>query len=281
MKSFVKPILSLSLVAAFLAFGLTACSKDASPTPNPSSTNTATPSSQQQTMAPTVTPSATSTPTAVFEKKELKEAQEAYPDVEAKEGATKEEIQLALFGANRYINTIYNSGYLANGSWVKNGADSQDLFKLYGQDWSDSYRSKLENLITEYHSADKEVKDKAAADLMIHFFFFDGTGLTLPEDCSHNNVGVGSCLVNGQLESDTETTYQVNSVTGHIFVDAKFKANIRLIKDGIAGVTPITYNVQLEMIKNPYPDEENLRYAYIVNDLGGDWKIDKWYEGDK
>lgn len=276
MKSSVKPILSLSLVAV-LAFGLTACSKDAAPTPNPTATTTTSPS-PQPTDAPTTSPSATST---AFEKQELKQAKEAFPDIEVQEGENKEEIQLAVFGANRYINSIYNSGYLANSSWVKNGADSQELFKIYGKDWSDDYRGKLESLIEDYHSADDEVKTKAERELFLHFFYYDGTSLTAPADCDDNSVTALSCLVNEKLESDTDITYQYNPTTGHVLVNANFTANVRLVKDGVNGVTSVTYNVQLDMIKNPYPDEENFRYAYIVNDVGGEWTNSKWHEGEK
>lgn len=282
MNNSLKPILSLSLVAT-LAFGLAACSKDGESNPVPSSaTNTAS-ASQEPTTAPTSTiaPSIKPSPKATVGT-ELETAKKAFPNVEGEGKVSKEEAQLALASAQRYINSIYNSGYLANGSWVKNGADSQELYKLFGRDWSDSYRLKLETLIDDFQKGNTEEKNKAANDLLTNFFFFDNSGgLQLPKDCNMNQIGVSSCLVNEKLESSTEMTYQVNKETGNVYVNAHFTANVRFIKDGVQGISPVQYDVQLEMIKNPYPDEENLRYAYIVNDIGGNWKIDKWHEGEK
>jgi hypothetical protein len=227
---------------------------------------------------PTVIPSYSGTA-----EKELKEAQEAFPDVKATDGASKEDIQLAMAQAYRYVSTIYNSGYLMNGSWVKNGADSQELVKLFGKDWSDDYRLKLEVLIDTFHNGEtEEVRNKAAKDLMNHFFYFTPyEGAAVPKTCGENTVGVGSCLVGEKLDFTAEPSYRVNKATGNIYVDVYFDAKMRIIKDGVTGVTPIRYHVQLEMKKNPHPDAANLRYAYIVNDLGGDWNIDEWHEGVK
>jgi hypothetical protein len=291
MKNSLKPLLSLSL-AASLAFGLAACSHKSEPTPSPTSTpsstaptSTASPTAQateQATTRPTVDPTAAPKYSGTAET-ELEEAKQAFPDVEAVDGATKEDVQLAMLGAYRYVNTIYNSGYLMNGSWVKNGADSQELVKLYGKDWSDDYRLKLEVLIDTYHNGEtEEAKTKAAKDLMNHFFYFTPyEGAEIPKDCSENTVGVSSCLVNGKLEFTAEPAYQVKKDSGSIYVDVYFDAKMRILKDGVQGVTPIRYHVQLEMKKNPYPDAANLRFAYIVNDLGGDWNIDEWREGVK
>lgn len=282
MNNSLKPILSLSLVAT-LAFGLAACSKDVESSPTPSSSSSPSTTSQ----APTAPPTSVATPSAkpsqsVATGTELEIAKKAFPNAEGEGKVTKEEVQLALASAQRYTNSIYNSGYLANGSWVKNGADSQELYKLFGRDWSDAYRLKLETLIDDFQKGSTEEKDKAANDLLTNFFFFDNSGgLQLPKDCNMNQVGVSSCLVNEKLESTTDMTYQVNKETGSIYVNAHFTANVRFVKGGVQGVSPVQYDVQLEMIKNPYPDEENLRYAYIVNDIGGNWKIDKWHEGDK
>jgi hypothetical protein len=285
MKNSVKPILSLSLAAA-LAFGLTGCNNEPEPAPSPTSSSvapTATPKPTPDvsgTTSPSATPNATSSVPATAES-ELQEAQAAFPNVKVNEGENKEQIQLALLGAQRYVNTVYNSGYLANGSWVKNGADSQELVKLFGKDWSDSYRLKLEALIDDYKNGNEEIKNQASRDLIVHFFYFDNSGgMTLPKDCNTAAVGVSSCLLDEKLESDTELTYQYNKVTGSIYVNTRFTANVRFIKDGVQGVSPVQYDVQLEMIKNPHPDAENLRYTYIVNDIGGSWNIENWHEGE-
>lgn len=271
-----QKILSLSLAATFV-FGLSACSKD-----EPDSVAPSKPAATES-----AAPSPTAAPTSLDEvptykgSPELEEAQKAFPGIEDIEGATKEDIQLALYGAQRYTNGIYNSGYLANGSWVENGADSQELVKLFGKDWSDSYRAKLEGLINQYHNGkDEAAKNDAARDLMLHFFYFDNSGpLTIPPLCQGNNQGAASCLANGQIE-DKDITYQVHESNGTIYVNKVFTANMQFEKDGVPGVSPVQYEIQLEMIKNPYPDEENLRFAYIVNDIGGSWKIDNWHEGE-
>lgn len=283
MNNSLKPLLSLSLAAA-LAFGLTGCTNKAepAPSPTPSATSTAKPSAAPTSSAtPTQSPSASESVPPAQALNELEEAQKAFPDVKAEGNFSKEDIQLAAFGASRYTNTVYNSGYLANGSWVKNGADSQQLVKLFGKDWSDSYRQKIEQLVARTQTGTDEEKNTAAKELLVHFFFFDNTKLTLPDDCSDNNVGADSCLVDGKLVSDKEITYQVNHDTGSIYVNETFTANVKFVKDGVQGVTPVHYDVQLEMIKNPYPDAENLRYTYIVNDLGGTWKFENWREGEK
>ena len=185
-------------------------------------------------------------------------------------------------GATRYVNSVYNSGYLANGSWLKNGGDSQELATLHSKDWSDLYRAKIESLTERTKTGSEEDQKLASEELLVHFFYYDNksTHLQLPDDCKDNSVGVASCLVGENLVSDSETTYQVNYDTGTVYIGMTFTANVRFIKDGVRGVTPIKYDVQLEMIKNPYPDEANLRYAYIVNDLGGSWKMGDWHEGD-
>lgn len=283
MKNFVKPILNLSLVAA-LAFGVTSCSSGPTPNANPTLTTEATASStptpvtsdRSTSSMPSSDPSSSS---GVVN--ELQAAQKAFPDIQVVDGANKEDTQLAMFGAQRYINSIYNSGYLANGSWVKNGASSQELVKLFGKDWSDAYRAKLEKLIEDATNGTPDIKTQAAKDLMLNFFYFDNTGkITLPEDCSQNNFGAASCLVQGKLDGNTPMTYQVNKTTGAIYINAVFTANVRGIKDGIEGISPVQYNLQLEMIKNPYPDAKNFRYAYIVNDIGGSWHIDAWHKGE-
>lgn len=272
-----QKILSLSLAATF-AFGLSACSQD-----EPDSVTPSTPTATES-----VAPSPTTAPPTSLEEvptyeatPELEEAQKAFPDVKDEEGATKEEIQLALFGAQRYTNSIYNSGYLANGSWVENGADSQELVKLFGKDWSDSYRAKLEGIINQLNNgSDEAAKNDAARDLMLHFFYFDNSGpLQIPASCEDNNQGVASCLASGHIENK-DLTYQVNKGNGSIYVNTTFTANMQFEKDGVPGVSPIQYEIQLEMTKNPYPDEDNLRFAYIVNDIGGSWSIDKWHEGE-
>lgn len=283
MNNSVKPILSLSLAAA-LVFGLAACNKPADPTSTPSATTS---SSQPATQSPSSTPTTTPTPTPSESVKpaaignELKEAQETFPNIEVAEGVDKREVQLAMLSAKRYVDGIYNSSYLANGSWVKNGTDSQELVKLFGKDWSDSYRSKIEGLVAGIHAPTKEERNSSAQDLLRHFFFYDNSGMTSPDNCSSKTVGVSSCLVNGLIDYNSEMTYQVNKDNGSIYINMTFTDNVKFVKDGVPGVTPVHYDIQLEMIKNPYPDEENLRYAYIVNDLGGDWAIDKWHEGEK
>lgn len=287
MKNSMKPLLSLSLAAA-LAFGLSACSKNDTPSPTPSASPTVTlpeaTSSSSPSPVPSNTPSTSVAPTkTATAADELKEAQEAFPDLQVNEGENKEQIQLALLSAKRYVNSAYNSGYLANGSWIKNGGTSQELVKLYGKDWSDSYRSKMESIVDEFHNgADQETQDKAASHLILNLLYFTNqSDMTLPSDCNANNVGVGSCLVNGKIEQDGEITYQADKESGKVYVNVSFTANVRFIKDGVQGVSPFKYKIQLEMIKNPYPDAENLRYAYVVNDIGGDWKIDTWHEGEK
>lgn len=287
MKNSLKPLLSLSLAAA-LAFGLTACTTNKTPTPSPSPTATET-SSPTPSITPSASPTSSASPSSSPEPvrstaaSELKEAQEAFPDLKVNEGENKEDIQLALLAAKRYVNTAYNSGYLANGSWVKNGGTSQELVKLYGKDWSDSYRLKMETIVDEFNTgADQQAQDKAASHLILHMFYFTNpAGFTPPDDCKDNNVGVGSCLVDGKIKQNDEITYQANQETGNVYVNINFTANMRLTKDGVKGITPFNYNVQLEMVKNPYPDAENLRFAYIVNDIGGDWKNDAWHEGEK
>lgn len=289
MKNSLKPLLSLSL-AASLAFGLAACSPKPEPTPSPSPTNSATStpspsvsaSPTPSATAPTVDPSALPTYSNTAAN-ELEEAKLAFPDVEAGDGASKEDIQLAMLGAYRYVNTIYNSGYLANGSWVKNGATSQELVKLFGKDWSEDYRAEIEVLVDTFHNGEnEEIKNKAAKDIMNHFFYFiPYDGVEVPKDCSENSAGVASCLVGESLEYTAPPSSRVNTATGSIYVDVYFDAKMRIIKDGVQGVTPIRYHVQLEMKKNPHPDAANLRYTYIVNELGGDWNIDEWHEGAK
>lgn len=272
-------ILSLSLAATFL-LGITACSEK-NPTPTtPSPTATSSAPSPSASSSPSSTPTRSDSP--IIAGTELKAAKEAFPDVKDEEGAKAEDIQLALYGSQRYINTVYNNGYLANGSWVANGADSQELVTLVGKDWSDSYRAKLESIINQYHHGpDEAAKTSAARDLMLHFFYFDNSeGMTVPDDCKENNVGVASCLVGATIDIKSGPSYQVNKSTGSIYVTTSFTANMRFVKDGIVGVSPVQYEMQLEMIKNPYPDEENLRFAYVVNDLGGSWKIDAWHEGE-
>lgn len=277
MMKTLKPILSLSLVATF-SFGLVACNPDkGEPTPEVTSSPTTatpsgTPSPDATSSAPAADPSAAPIP------KESEQAQKAFSDIEvdAADGVTKEDIQLSLLGADRYVTTMYNNGYLANGSWVANGADSGELVKTFGKDWSDSYRAKLEILIEKY----KNSEENANENLLNHFFYYEGETLTLPEDCNDNNIAANSCLVGGAIESNSDMTYQVNRETKAVYVNISFTANVRFIKDGVEGISPVKYNLQLEMIKNPYPDEENLRYAYIVNDLGGSWSIDDWHEGE-
>jgi hypothetical protein len=287
MKNSLKPLLSLSLAAA-LAFGLTACSKNEEPAspPTPSNTASTTAPSPTASSSPSITPSpsasSTQSNTADTAANELKEAQEAFPELKVSEGQDKEQIQLALLSAKRYVKTVYNSGYLTNGSWIKNGGTSQELVKLYGKDWSDSYRLKMESLVEEFHNgSDQAAQDEAASHLILNMLYFTNTSdMTLPDNCNANNVGVGSCLVNGSLEQDGEMTYQADPKTGKVYVNVNFTANVRFIKDGVQGVSPFKYKIQLEMIKNPYPDAENLRYAYIVNDIGGDWKIETWHKGE-
>lgn len=275
-----KPILILSL-AAVLCFGVVSCSNN-SEAPKP----TASPS---VTSIPAGSPSAGTTPSALptesssTASKELSEAQKALPNLKVNAGENKEDILLAVYGASRYVNTIYNSGYLANGSWAKNGADSQELYKVYGKDWSDSYRAKMESIISDYHSTDSETQKEAAKLLMYNMFYSDdsmGNNIKTPDDCSQNNVGATSCLVGGNVILDKEITYQVNHNNGNIIVGIAFTDNLRLINNGVEGITPIHYNMQLEMMKNPYPDEQNLRFAYIVNDIGGQWTIDSWHKGE-
>jgi hypothetical protein len=286
MNTSTKSLLSLSLAAA-LAFGLSACSKDNTPDPTPSpSISSAKPTI---TASPSASSSASPTPTnssvpsvSYSADSELKEAQEAFPNLKVNEGEDKEQIQLALLAAKKYVNTAYNSGYLANGSWIKNGGSSQELVKLYGKDWSDSYRLKIEEMVDEFHNgADQAKQDEAASHLILNMLYFTNQqGFTLPEDCNANNIGVSSCLVNGEIVQDGDMTYQANA-NGNVYVNVNFTANVRFIKDGIQGVSPFKYKVQLEMVKNPYPDAENLRFAYVVNDIGGDWKIETWHEGEK
>lgn len=281
MNNSLKPILSLSLAAAF-AFGLAGCSNDPEPIPtqSPTTSTSTTPATPSQTPAPTTTPTTSASAAPVVVENELEEAKKAFPNVEAEGSISKEDIQLAALSATRYVNSIYNSGYLANGSWIKNGGDSQELAKIYGKDWSDSYRVKIESLVDGTKTGSNEEQTAAAKELLRHFFFYDNSGMTLPDDCSDNNVGVASCLVGEKLVFDSETTYQVNNETGAVYINVLFTANVKFVKDGVKGVTPVKYDVQLEMIKNPYPDVENFRYAYIVNDLGGNWKIEQWHEGE-
>lgn len=281
MNNSLKPILSLSLAAAF-AFGLAGCSNDPEPIPtqSPTTSTSTTPATPSQTPAPTTTPTTSASAAPVVVENELEEAKKAFPNVEAEGSISKEDIQLAALSATRYVNSIYNSGYLANGSWIKNGGDSQELAKIYGKDWSDSYRVRIESLVDGTKTGSNEEQTAAAKELLRHFFFYDNSGMTLPDDCSDNNVGVASCLVGEKLVFDSETTYQVNNETGAVYINVLFTANVKFVKDGVQGVTPVKYDVQLEMIKNPYPDVENFRYAYIVNDLGGNWKIEQWHEGE-
>lgn len=283
MNNSLKPILSLSLAAAF-AFGLAGCSNKSEPIPtqSPTTSTSTTPATPSQSPAPTSTTAPTTSASAapVVVENELEEAKKAFPNVEAEGSISKEDIQLAALSATRYVTSIYNSGYLANGSWIKNGGDSQELAKIYGKDWSDSYRVKIESLVDNTKTGSNEEQTAAAKELLRHFFFYDNSGMTLPDDCSDNNVGVASCLVGENLVFDSETTYQVNHETGAVYINMLFTANVKFVKDGVQGVTPVKYDVQLEMIKNPYPDVENFRYAYIVNDLGGNWKIEQWHEGE-
>lgn len=283
MKKPFKSLLSLSLAASF-AFGLTSCSHDPGPMPSPAPTTSTASASPNPTETATVPSKDSSSPApASTPINEAQEAQKAFPDIQATDGASKEDIQLAMSSAYRYVNTAYNSGYLINGSWVKNGADSQELVKMFGKDWSDDYRLKVEVLVDAFHNGETDdAKNKAAKDLMNHMFYFTPyDGVEIPKDCSENNVGVASCLVGEKLDFTAEPSYQVNKETGSIYVNVYFDAKMRIIKDKVPGVTPIRYHVQLEMKKNPNPDVANFRYAYIVNDIGGDWSIDDWHEGVK
>lgn len=284
MKSSIKPLLSLSLVAV-LGFGLVGCNND-TPTPEPTSKPTA---SSTQSAAPTSTPTQTSTakPTEsatdapVPVKGELEQAQAAFPNPDVVQGATKEEAQLVLNSASRYIKDIYNSGYVTNGSWFANGADAQELVNLYGQYWSDTYRAKVEALVnTVKTEPEPTLKAQAENDLLLSIFFYDNSNkaMKLPDSCNQNNQGAASCLKGGSI-TDITLNYTKNK-EGVFYVGATFTANVKFVKDGKQGISPVKYDVQLEMIKNPYPDAENLRYAYIVNDIGGQWNINNWQEGE-
>lgn len=275
-----KKLITLSLAATF-AFGLVSCNKGSEDEPKPTASPSASPSS-----SPSTSPSSSPLPTGPIEEaeqapadtaeSELQKAQEAFPDVE--DGPDKEKIQLALFNATRYINAIYDNGYLASGSWVKDGADAQKLYELQGHNWSDDYRAKLDLIIHDYkNGVDAETKETAESDLLRHFFFLSNTTLQPSDKCSVGGVGAPSCLTDQISLADMFFTKYDN---GNILVETKFTLNVETKKDGKSGTIPIDYTIWLEMTENPYPDVENLRYSYIVQDLGGGWKSHGWTAQD-
>lgn len=280
MKKF-KSVFSLSLVAA-LSLSLAACSDHPSP-----SVPTSSPSSS---ISPSAVPSATSTPASTPSatgsvadtSTELAEAKKAFPDLKVTDEQNKDNVFLATYDAVRYVDTIYNSGYLANGSWAKNGASGVELYKIYGNNWSDTFRAKMDGMIADYHSSDATTQSKAQMSLLYHMFFTDNKmgAFQFPDDCNQNNIGANSCLVGNKPTFDKEVTYQINPSNGSIYINTAFTLTLRVIKDGVEGISAVHYDVQLEMVKNQHPDAKNLRYAYVVNDIGGSWNIDSWHKGE-
>lgn len=285
MKKF-NSVFSLSLAAA-LALSLAACSDHVGtsvPTSSPSAT--VSPSS-----SPSVSPTATPTPTATTPaatgstadtSNELAEAKKAFPNLQVKDEQNKDDVLLATYDAVRYVDTVFNSGYLANGSWAKNGASGEQLYKIFGNNWSDTFRAKMDGMVADYHSSDAATQVKAQKELLYYMFFTDSQmgSFQFPDDCSQNNVGANSCLVGNKPTIDKEVTYQINPSNGSIYVNVTFTGNLRVINGGVEGVSAVHYDLQLEMVKDQYPDAKNLRYAYVVNDIGGSWNIDSWHKGE-
>lgn len=278
MNILTKRFIALSLAATF-SFGIVSCDKGSSgdaPTPAPSS-----PSASS---SPSATPSAQPSDPAILQgegvpadtaETELSKAKEAFPDIN-EDGEEKEKVQLALFNATRYVNSIYDSGYLANGSWVENGADAQELFELYGHNWSDDYRAKNDLLIYDFKNAeDSDARNEAETDLLRKMFFLNSDTLKPADTCNENSVSAPSCLTEPIILSDMSYSKYDDGV---ILVEAKFSLNIATKKDGKLGAVSMDYDIWLEMTENPYPDVENLRYSWIVDDLGGSWKTNGWTE---
>lgn len=282
MKKF-RLVYSLSLAAA-LAFSLAACSDNSNSTvPSATPSVAVTPSS-----GPSVTPTTIPTPTSTASdavtdtSKELEEAKKAFPNLKVSDEKNRDNVFLATYGAVRYVNTIYNSGYLSNGSWAKNGASGEQLYKMFGNSWSDTFRAKMDGMISDYHSSDTDTQTKAQKSLLYYMFFTDSKmgSFQFPEDCDQNNVGANSCLADNKPVVDKEVTYQINPTNGSVYVNIAFTDNLRVINNGVEGISAVHYDLQLEMVRNLHPDAKNLRYAYVVNDIGGSWTIDSWKKGE-
>ena len=269
-------------MAAAFAFGLTSCSKDPEPEPpKPSASATASPSPSPSPSpseaGPTLGPE-DEAPEDTAET-ELKKAREMFPNID-EEGEQKDNVQLALFNATRYVDSIYDNGYLANGAWDKDGADSQRLYELHGHNWTDDYRGKIDSIISDYKDGEtQEIKDDAAKTLLTHFFYLNDVGsLSASADCETPDESAPSCLTERIEIKDMQYTIFDD---GNIAVDGKFTINVKTKKDGVEGIVPIDYTVWLEMTKNPYPDVENFRYTWIVQDAGGGWKSGGWSAKEK
>ena len=264
--------IGITLVAGL---GLSGCTSTPD-TPEPTTTstpdgsapvNTSTPGTKEEGLAQQITPEDAEKMT------ELEEAQKAFPDVtQGSDGATKEEIQLALYSAARYVDNIYDDNYLANGSWATDGYDFNVIKDKYEKYWDVAYSSYLQSLVTDVQNN----KADANRDLIQAMFFFDpaGQNLTIADDCIAGGT-LNSCLKDGVLVYDTGWNYRV-SEDGSIFTSVGITANVRFVKDGVEGVSPVRYNLELQMVPNPRVDEAADYPAYITRGVTGDWRINEW-----
>lgn len=190
--------------------------------------------------------------TVYTEDMELAEAQLAFPNVNATPLHTKEEIQLAMYSAYKYINMSLSDTYLLSGDFITEGYPADYFERSYRTQFTVQGYSQIANSLANVTSADEAIADESYLNLLriANIENVSGSGYSQPEECA---AAIKSCLLNEQVNFG-DFKYD-DSIDGRVMVTVQATSKPMYINaSNESGYLTNVYDFQFFMIPNDNPD---------------------------
>ena len=245
-----------------------------------------------ETIEPGAEPTDIPEPTEFTPQKEGAEAEEAvllFPDVEAMEHFTKQEVQLALLTSSNYINRAMSTPYFADGSFEEEGLLETKAAEYFAQYFTPAAWSDFVLGLQDREATFDNGKEEFINQYMGLVYFPNLRGADpadwLPEGCrldslnEHPSVGedvISNCFSGVQSTSDPK--YFESEDGEHITFEANATVNPIFFVDEKRGFRPTTIVFKLYLEKNLNADWANEIPSMVISGFSNTAEWESWRE---
>ena len=252
-KLIVAPLIALSLVSALALSGCTP-QTDAGKDPKPTSSSSP--------AKPTPSKSDKPGEVVINNSLELKQAEQAFPDVKATKNYTKQEVQLALLTANSYILASLDTPYFVDGNFAKDGYPGEKIDSYFKDYFSFDYWPQIKQKIAGAGKAANGDTTQQRANENLTALVFSTTldpTITAGPECGNGGDCLKSLAPTIKYDSYGETE------DGRLYLKASATSDPIYVVNGVKGSIDVTYSYELDMSKNDYADFSQGQRAFVIS----------------
>ena len=220
---------------------------------------------------------------------EAEQAALLFPDVDAMEHFTKQEVQLALLTSTNYINRAMSTPYFADGSFEEEGLPEDkaaEYFERYftPEAWNDFVYG-LQDRQAAFDNGDYKFLNQYMG--LVYFPNLRGDPAVdwLPEGCRLDSLngssGGGEDIINNcfsEAQSTSDLKYSESEDNERITIEASSTVNPIFFVDGKKGYRPTTIVFNLYLEKNSNADWVNEIPSMIISGFSNTAEWESWRE---